>query len=120
MLNVSKGNKKLQPNSETAFIIWNLPAVRTCPFRTAHCEKYCYAKKAEVAYPTVLPARQRNFEESLKESFVDDMTETILKIAAGTKKKNIVVRIHESGDFYNQTYANKWLAVMDRCKGDIS
>lgn len=118
LLNVSRQNKKLVPNKETAFIIWNLPAVITCPYRTKECEKFCYAKKAEKAYPTVLPSRERNLAESKKAEFAANMTETILQIAKGTKKKNIIVRIHESGDFYNQSYVNAWLEIMDNCKAD--
>lgn len=118
LLNVSRQNKKLVPNKETAFIIWNLPAVITCPYRTKECEKFCYAKKAEKAYPTVLPSRERNFAESKKAEFAANMTETILQIARGTKKKNIIVRIHESGDFYSQSYVNAWLEIMDNCKAD--
>lgn len=118
LLNVSRQNKKLVPNKETAFIIWNLPAVITCPYRTKECEKFCYAKKAEKAYPAVLPSRERNLAESKKAEFAVNMTETILQIAKGTKKKNIIVRIHESGDFYNQSYVNAWLEIMDNCKAD--
>lgn len=118
LLNVSRQNKKLVPNKETAFIIWNLPAVITCPYRTKECEIFCYATKAEKAYPTCLPSRERNLAESKKAEFAANMTETILQIAKGTKKKNIIVRIHESGDFYNQSYVNAWLEIMDNCKAD--
>ena len=117
-LNVSRGNKKLVPNKETAFIIWNLPSIITCPYATPHCKKYCYAKKAEIAYPNCLPSRQRNFAECIKADFVDNMTYTILSIAKGTRKKNIIVRIHESGDFFNRRYADAWLAIMNACKVD--
>lgn len=117
-LSVSRYNKKLVPNKETAFIIWNIPAKITCPNATELCKRFCYADKAEKVYPTVLPARQRNFKDSLKEDFTERMTYTILSIAKGTKKKNIIVRIHESGDFYNRAYVNKWLQIMDNCKAD--
>ena len=117
-IKVSRDNKKLVPNKETAFIIWNLPSVTTCPFRTAMCEKSCYAKKAEIAYKNCLPSRKRNFEDSRKADFVERMTATILHIAKGTRKKQIIVRIHESGDFYNKEYTEKWLAIMDNCKAD--
>ena len=34
-------------------------------------------------------------------------------------RKNVrFVRIHESGDFYNREYAEKWLAIMENCKGE--
>lgn len=118
ILKVSRQNKKLVPNEKTAFIIWNLPAIKTCPYACPNCKKACYARKAETAYPDCLPARERNFKDSLKADFVDRMTKTILTIAKGTRKQEIIVRIHESGDFYNKEYANKWLAIMDNCKID--
>lgn len=118
LLTVSRENKKLKPNKKTAFIIWNLPAKMTCPYATEMCKAACYAVKAETAYPDCLPSRMRHFKESQQADFVDRMTATILSIAKGTKKEEIIVRIHESGDFYNKTYAEKWLAVMDNCKFD--
>lgn len=117
-LNVSRSNKKLVPNDTTAFIIWNLPAVRTCPFATDLCKASCYAKKAEVAYPSVLPCRETNFTEAKKDTFAENMAYTILKIAKGCRKEEIIVRIHESGDFFNQKYVNAWFKVMDLCKVD--
>lgn len=117
-LNVSRKNKKLVPNDTTDFIIWNIPAIKTCPFRTKECELACYARKAEKAYPTCLPSRENNFNESLKDSFVFNMVYTILSIRKTSRKDNIVVRIHESGDFYNKVYAEKWLRIMDYCKGE--
>jgi len=117
-LNVSRSNKKLVPNEKTAFIIWNLPAVKTCPFATDLCKASCYAKKAETAYPSVLPCRTKNFEESKKDDFANNMAYTILKIAKGCRKEEIIVRIHESGDFYNQEYTNKWYGVMALCSVD--
>lgn len=117
-LHISRRNKKLVPNKLTAFIIWNLPAIITCPFATALCKKSCYAVKAEKAYPSVMPARTDNFYMSLRDDFVDLMTAEIIRIAKGCRKANIIVRIHESGDFYNKAYAEKWLQIMENCKGD--
>ena len=115
---ISRKNKKLQPNGYTDFIIWNLPAIFTCPFRTLHCVLACYATKAEKAYKQVLPARVRNYLISRRADFVDVMTDAILKIASNSKKKYIVVRIHESGDFYSRAYVEKWLQIMKNCSGD--
>lgn len=116
-LTVSRENKKLKPNKNTAFIIWNLPAKRTCPYATEHCILCCYARKAETCYPDCLPSREKHFLESLKDDFVNRMIYTILKIAKGTRKKEIIVRIHESGDFYNRAYVEKWFAIMRACYG---
>ena len=117
-LNVSRSNKKLVPNKKTGFVIWNLPSVITCPYATPHCKKFCYAKKAEIAYPDCLPSRKRNFQESIKQGFADNMTLTILSIAKGMRKKELIVRIHESGDFYNKKYAMAWLKIIEECKID--
>jgi len=118
-LNTSDGNLKLVSNATTRFIVWNLPAVITCPNATELCKKFCYAKKAEIRFPEDVGGyRHQNLIESRKADFVENMTYTILDIAAGTKKKYIVVRIHESGDFYNKKYTTDWLQIMENCKVD--
>ena len=117
-IEVSRKNRKLVPSEDVDFIIWNLPAVMTCPFRTPSCEKACYARKAERAYPQVLPSRMRNLEISKRDDFVLRMTLTILYIRWKSKKKWLIVRIHESGDFYNKEYAEKWLEIARLCKGE--
>lgn len=118
-LNVSNGNKKLISNDETRFIVWNLPAVKTCPFRTPHCEENCYARKAEQAYPNCLPSRMKNLEMSKREDFAELMTFTILDIVFNDRKnRKYIVRIHESGDFYNREYAMKWLKVVENCTSE--
>jgi len=111
---ISDSNKKLKPNKTTAFLIWNLPAVVTCPYRTAHCEQFCYARKSEKAYPSVLPARYDNFKASRSSDFVKVMTEIIVNKARKTRKEKLVVRVHESGDFYNRAYAMAWLEIARR------
>lgn len=118
ILSVSRDNKKLVPNDTTNFIIWNLPAKITCPYATPHCKSLCYAIKSEVAYPDCLPSRMKHLEDSKRDDFVERMTLTILKVAYGMRKKELIVRIHESGDFYNKAYVEKWLKVMDNCKFD--
>lgn len=102
-LKVSFGNKKLPKNT----MIFNLPAVTTCPSRTSFCEVNCYALKAERMYKNVTPARKSNFKLSQGDEFVDSMKELILK----NLHKINQFRIHESGDFYNQKYLLKWYEI---------
>lgn len=112
-IRLSDGNIKLKGNHKWLFLIWNLPAVRTCPYKTPECERLCYALKAERQYPTCLPSRERHYEETLKESFVDDMIEAIERKLArkSAKGRKTFFRIHESGDFYNVEYARKWTEI---------
>ena len=114
------GNLKLKNNDETRFMIWNIPAVITCPYRTAMCEKFCYARKAERMYPSCLDARQRNFEDTKRADFVERMIFTI-EAEMQTKKfagKKIVFLIHESGDFYNWGYMMKWVEIARHFMGN--
>ena len=120
-LNVNtNGNKKLQNTDKIRFIIWNLPAVKTCPFRTALCEKSCYARKAERVYPSVLPSREKNYQASLQADFVENMIFTIEKELSSKKYngKLAVFRIHESGDFYNMEYTEKWITIAKHFEKD--
>lgn len=120
-VNLSEGNSKLIPNKDTKFLIFNLPSKVTCPFATEHCKKFCYAVKSETMYPSVLPSRQKHLEESKQSDFVEKMVFTIeshLMRPSYKNAKKIVVRIHESGDFYNQTYADKWLRIAEHFKNN--
>lgn len=104
---LAKGNDKL----DKSILIWSLPAISTCPNHSL-CGKHCYARKAEIQYPEVLPCRTRNYHESLKESFVNDMVHIIRKMARSARKHKVkAVRIHESGDFYNREYLMKWVEI---------
>lgn len=86
-------------------IIWNLPAVKTCIGATAHCIAKCYARKAERLYPTVSPCRELNYKASQADDFVRLMSDMI------GRSKIEMVRIHESGDFYDQAYLDKWFEI---------
>lgn len=97
---VSFGNKKLPKGT----VIFNIPAVTTCPFRTPLCERSCYALKAERLYPQVLPARQHNLDIVQKGQFKQAMKRAIVK----HYKKIKTIRVHESGDFFKQSYLNDW------------
>lgn len=117
-ITMSDGNKKLVPNETTAYQIFNLPAEKTCPFASPDCIKFCYAKKAERCYPECLPSRERNYGASLRDDFVPRMILALLKKRKSCRKARLIVRIHESGDFYNADYVGKWLRIMRALEGE--
>ena len=49
MMLLQKGNRKLPKTT----LIFNLPAIESCPASTEECRKWCYARKAERQYPVV-------------------------------------------------------------------
>lgn len=120
-ITVSDGNLKLKPTKETKYIIWNLPAIKTCPYATEMCKSLCYAIKAERCRPSAKASRAEHFEISKADNFVERMIFTIesnLSRPGYKAAKRVVVRIHESGDFYNEKYAEKWLAIAEHFKAD--
>ena len=119
---VSDGNRKLVSNEKVLFQIWNLPCIITCPFATEHCKESCYAVKAETnpqRAKVVNASRGRNYAFSQSDDFVPMMIDYIkIKLNNLSDDRKIVFRIHESGDFYSEEYANKWIEISDFFKGD--
>lgn len=111
LIKLSTGNNKLMPTDDYAFLIWNIPAIRTCPFATDLCMANCYAMDSETRYGlSCIESRERHFAASLRNDFVPVM---IAKIESYMKrvKKYVLFRIHESGDFYSKAYYQKWQAI---------
>lgn len=116
----TNGNKKLVNNEHTSFYTWNIPAIKTCPYATDHCTNCCYAIKAERAYPSARANRHRNYIDSLNGDFTNRMIYT-LETEINSKRdanKQIIVRIHESGDFYNQEYYKSWVEIANHFKDE--
>ena len=98
-------NMKLSKN----VAVFNLPQGKTCPGATELCRKICYAAKAERMYPQAAAMRARNLRETKEASFVVEMIEELDYLI---RQRNLkYVRVHESGDFYNQTYLDKWIEI---------
>ena len=104
---MSVGNHKL---SKT-ILVFNLNRVVTCPGRSPWCEENCYEIKS-YRYPAVKPARGRNLAATKTDDF-------IFRIVAEIRKDRRTpiqgVRIHGSGDFYNQAYLDKWFMIAGMC-----
>lgn len=113
----TKGNEKLQKDNGGTYNIigFGIPAdydfqhngetVNTCPSALA-CRAVCYAKQGRYAMPNVIAARQHNLEMSQNPYFVDFVVADLERM-----RKVNTVRIHDSGDFYDQEYYDKWCAI---------
>ncbi len=108
-------NKKLQPNTKVRYLIFNLPALDTCPFSTAFCRAACYAVKAENAYPNTKVQRRRNLELTVERELFRRLAIKEIHLRLNTKSfqkaERVYFRIHESGDFYSADYAADWIAI---------
>jgi hypothetical protein len=99
------GNSKLSK----VIAIFDLPAIKTC-VNCELCKNTCYAMKAQRMYKHTKAFRDNNYNESLKESFVDKINMELMQL----RKKGIkYIRIHSSGDFYSNEYLNKWIKIAE-------
>lgn len=112
------GNKKLAADDAIAFVIFSLPAVLSCPGATVECMKNCYARRDE-RFTSVRASRIINYLLSKRPDF-ETILENAIRKTIYTKKgtlrkrfvgKEIVFRIHESGDFYSDKYMLAWFHV---------
>lgn len=112
------GNKKLADydNPETGesfrYAQFNLPAKKTCPYASRDCKRFCYARRDE-RYKSVRLNRARSLAASKCDNFAAAMVYTIRVafMTARYKTATMILRIHESGDFYSLEYLKKWIAV---------
>jgi hypothetical protein len=94
----AKGNAKIEKA-----LIWNLPEGITCPGATELCKKVCYAKDSTVRFPNVVPgSRAHNLAIAKRSDFPEFLTQKL------NRARLPRMRIHESGDFFNQKYLDTW------------
>lgn len=104
---VSCGNRKMVKG----FGIFNITEKVTCIGSTAFCRQHCYACKASQQYKNVVPQRRAaNTEATRHAEFIPAMITALGKLVS-RKGFSGFFRIHESGDFYDQSYVNKWAKI---------
>ena len=99
---------------------FGLPAGKnfSCPGATSICETVCYAGKLERVYKGVKATLLHNWE-LLRNADMDTMSlllsDMISDFIADCEKRNAqkLFRIHWDGDFFNDTYAYAWKAVIE-------
>lgn len=82
----------------------------TCPF-AAECLKLCYAKKGAYAWSNVQLALHERFQASKETDFIERIDTELIKETNKKHKKQIYIRVHDSGDFYSPAYFAKWLEI---------
>lgn len=89
----------------------------SCPGATSICEKICYAGKLEKMYPSVRDVLLHNWN-LLKDADLETMANLLDDMVAAfrldckAKDVEMLFRIHWDGDFFNDTYAKAWRAVI--------
>jgi len=104
LLKWSNNNRKLKKTGTVAF---SLPAIQACP-QAGTCAAICYSTQGAYVYPNVKAARQFNFNVA---QFQRPYFEQALYHDLNLIKQESI-RIHDSGDFFDQAYLDTWLRIM--------
>lgn len=109
------------PNGKRSAIAntFGLPSGKSysCPNATSICEKICYAGKLERIFPSVRDTLLHNWntikdaEYDTMVSLLDDMI-TAFELECKARDAEQLFRIHWDGDFFSDTYAHAWRAVI--------
>lgn len=106
-------NQKMKRSSGGRFkkiVNFTLPAFqtkdgfRTCPMAGV-CASGCYARMGAYVWPKVYAKHRANLEATFENGFVESA------VAELTRAKPDLVRIHDSGDFYSESYLTDWFAI---------
>lgn len=123
LLKFSPGNAKL-----VNIPSFNLPASYACPF-ALECRSQsdkvtgkitdgkdlkfrCFSATQENVFPQTRAQRHHNFDLIRKLKTAEEMANLICESLP--KEKYNIIRIHVSGDFFNQTYFDAWMLVASR------
>jgi hypothetical protein len=113
---IGKDTAILNITSATDCIAWKLGLCQLCGMKTKKGKQVkCYAKKAEIQYPSCLPFRREQniaFDTESPESISADLR----KITESKRRKIqvVYVRFSESGDFRTQDDVNKLSAIAEQ------
>ena len=114
----SEQNAKMKAGSKLTGRRWlsfGIPAgvsgaFLTCP-NMKDCAFGCYAKQGFYVFAAVKSRLKESFELSRTDQFFQKICGDLFEWKR-KGSRDLVVRIHESGDFYNEEYFRKWVAIM--------
>jgi len=107
----SFNNSKLKKTNTVSF---NLPAFRSadgftvCP-KAGGCATVCYARQGYYVMPSVAATREFNLG-IIRKSLKDFRAKAIADLK---QIKQTSIRLHDSGDFFNQAYLNVWIKLAE-------
>jgi hypothetical protein len=93
----------------TKYLVWGLPAFKsnegfkTCPGASA-CSGPCFARSGHYTFKRRKELEHLNLKSALKHDFRYRLNEHLQSL-----NKSHIIRIHDSGDFFNRQYFLDWL-----------
>jgi hypothetical protein len=113
-------NKKMKDSGGGKVRIYNfgIPAFRsmsgmvTCP-NAGNCTTGCYARSGFYHMDSVKQAYERSLSLTLSDDFQAEMNKELARVLKNTQRvsQELMVRIHDSGDFYSLKYFQDWMEL---------
>jgi hypothetical protein len=111
-------NAKMRKSSGDGIHVynWGIPAFKsadgtlTCPNATK-CVAGCYAKMGAYVWSNVAKAYEGRLALSKDVNFTEVIKHNIDKLINKHKDGTILIRIHDSGDFYSKEYYEQWKSI---------
>ena len=110
LFSINSKMKKSTNKEYTKIVNFTLPAFmsktgfKTCPMAGV-CASGCYARQGAYRFSNVATKHEANLQATLQDNFIEQVVNELNKI------KPSLVRIHDSGDFYNEGYLLDWFVI---------
>lgn len=115
-------NAKMKRSGGAKYSLYNfgIPAFRseagesTCPNAGA-CAVGCYARQGAYVWPAVKAAYEARYQATKNAAqFYLLMVDEIKRVSktADRDGKQLVIRVHDAGDFYSKDYFNAWIGIV--------
>lgn len=108
------GNTKIgsRGGSYRTVLVWNIPALRTCPGSSAWCRANCYtaAERPEIYHRDLWWANYVSVTQN------PHLLRSILAEQLREAEGPVAVRIHSSGDFFSESYIELWDSLIAEYK----
>jgi hypothetical protein len=119
------GKMKKSSQGDTIIFNWGIPAfmsqsgIKTCP-KAKHCVAGCYARSGTYRFSNVAAKYEARLDLALSTQFEPVMQSEIDEARRISLKQNkkCLIRIHDSGDFFNLDYTLNWFRLI-RLNPDI-
>lgn len=124
-MNLLTQNSKMKKSSQNGITVvnWTIPAfqsstgLKTCP-NAGSCAAGCYARSGTYRFSNVLKAHEEKLKLTQSDAFIQLMINEVNFWLNKKTVKTLMVRVHDSGDFYSDDYTKRWFAVMNHFSGN--
>ena len=103
----------IKSGNDTAIVgSFGITPVKTC-IGAGACKNGCYACSGRYLFKNVKNKMSERYELTLTDNFIPVIDTEIKKLVVKNPTKTVYIRIHDTGDFYNSEYVEKWFKVME-------